>query len=262
MQKKYEPRSVCLTNIDLRVNEYQLLQAIKETGTITKFDYVFSKEGQNRGRFRGIAFVQYKTEEEANSAIKILNSKLLYGRRIFANKAYQRENNTKGAVSTHTRDITKGPVIQPTDQLKREQKLKSIQQKLAMMEQDRKMKEDQFNERKRKTQSGLPSNEHKDLITTSEQSAATITRPENSTTNTNPTTNTNSNNNSKSNHLKQETNEMEEPISQPLKKKREKEKRKEKKRRKEKKMKKKMLKKMKKKMKRKEKEKLKNSKKD
>ncbi|KAJ6230633.1 RNA-binding protein [Anaeramoeba flamelloides] len=261
MQKTYEPRSVCLTNIDLRVNEYQLLQAIKGTGTITKFDYVFSKEGQSRGRFRGIAFVQYKTEEEANNAIKILNSKLLYGRRIFANKAYQRVNNTKGGATTHTTDITKTTVIQPTDQLKREQKLKSIQQKLAMMEQDRKRKDEQYNERKRKTQIGLPNNENTDLSKASEQSATTITRPENSTQPKNSTTNTNSNNNLNNINLNQETNKPEESISQSLKKKR----KEEKKKRKEKKMKKKkkkMLKKMKKKMKRKEKEKLKNSKKD
>ncbi|KAJ6249370.1 hypothetical protein M0813_17117 [Anaeramoeba flamelloides] len=51
--------------------------------------------------FRALRLFNAKTEEEANRCDQDLEFQIALAEKNFANKAYQRENNTKEALSTH-----------------------------------------------------------------------------------------------------------------------------------------------------------------
>ena len=45
------------------VDEYTLVQFMSKHGKITKFDFLFHREGPKKGKPRGYAFVEYSTAE-------------------------------------------------------------------------------------------------------------------------------------------------------------------------------------------------------
>jgi len=70
------------------INSDKLREIFAQAGEVVDATVVTDRES---GRSRGFGFVEYKTAEEAQNAIKMFNEKEVEGRKIFVNVARPKE---------------------------------------------------------------------------------------------------------------------------------------------------------------------------
>lgn len=75
-------------NLDYDVTNEQLKTSFSEIGTVTYAEVVIDRYS---GRSKGFGFVEFETEEQADSAIKKLNGTALNKRNIIVSKARPKE---------------------------------------------------------------------------------------------------------------------------------------------------------------------------
>mmetsp|Transcript_67502 Transcript_67502/g.126091 ORF Transcript_67502/g.126091 Transcript_67502/m.126091 type:complete len:252 (-) Transcript_67502:168-923(-) len=75
------PRMVYVGNIPWRVQWQDLKDHMKQAGTV-EFTRILTLDGTEWGRSRGVGYVRYSTEEEAQNAVATLNGTELMGRQI------------------------------------------------------------------------------------------------------------------------------------------------------------------------------------
>jgi len=75
------PRMVYVGNIPWRVQWQDLKDHMKQAGTV-EFTRILTLDGTEWGRSRGVGYVRYSTEEEAQNAVATLNGTELMGRTI------------------------------------------------------------------------------------------------------------------------------------------------------------------------------------
>lgn len=84
--------SLFVTNLSPVVTTKDLFEVFREVGQV--FDVFLPKDRLN-GRGRGFGFVRFKTEWDANRAIRSLNGRMVGGRRIGVKKANYVDRNSK-----------------------------------------------------------------------------------------------------------------------------------------------------------------------
>ena len=80
-------------NLAFQTTTQQIEELFAQAGTVQSASVV---EDRETGRSRGFAFVEMSTDEEAASAIQLLNGKEVAGRALKVNEAKPRENRGGG----------------------------------------------------------------------------------------------------------------------------------------------------------------------
>ena len=80
-------------NLAFQTTSQEIQELFAQAGTVQSASVV---EDRETGRSRGFAFVEMSSQDEANSAIELLNGKEVSGRALKVNEAKPRENRGGG----------------------------------------------------------------------------------------------------------------------------------------------------------------------
>ena len=80
-------------NLAFQTTSQEIQELFAQAGTVQSASVV---EDRETGRSRGFAFVEMSSQDEANSAIELLNGKEVGGRALKVNEAKPRENRGGG----------------------------------------------------------------------------------------------------------------------------------------------------------------------
>ncbi|KAL0481092.1 RNA-binding protein [Acrasis kona] len=83
--KEENGNTLFVGGLDKRIREIHLLDLFKPYGTVTSFQFLFTKEGQPRG----YAFIRYDNKASAIKAIEKLNGKIAMGKSLTVKIANQ-----------------------------------------------------------------------------------------------------------------------------------------------------------------------------
>mmetsp|Transcript_117424 Transcript_117424/g.230429 ORF Transcript_117424/g.230429 Transcript_117424/m.230429 type:complete len:333 (-) Transcript_117424:183-1181(-) len=86
IEQRNQEATCYVGNLDEKVNEELLWEFMLQTGPVVN---VFMPKDKVTGKYMGYGFVEYRSEDDAEYAIKVLNMVKLYNRPIKVNKATQ-----------------------------------------------------------------------------------------------------------------------------------------------------------------------------
>ncbi|XP_013384610.1 probable RNA-binding protein 18 [Lingula anatina] len=129
--EEMDERRLWVGNLDPRITEFTLLKLLQKYGRLNKLDFLYHKTGLDQGKPRGYCFVTYQTIDEAKFATKSLNGKFALSKKLVVRVANTDKKddpvNEKSGVK-----ITK----QSDDGVSKETKIRAIEAKLKVMEQN------------------------------------------------------------------------------------------------------------------------------
>lgn len=130
-------------NLDPKITEYHLVKLLERFGQVQQFDFLFHKSGPMEGQPRGYCFVNFHSRDEAERAIRCLNGKLALSKRLVVRWAHaQRFEGFRTEKSSMPSSLEpgcsgpadEGPVSSANNHLSTSAKIRAIEAKLQMME--------------------------------------------------------------------------------------------------------------------------------
>ncbi|KAI5099477.1 putative RNA-binding protein 18 [Silurus meridionalis] len=136
-----EGHRLWIGNIDPKITEYHLVKLLEKFGKVKQFDFLFHKSGPMEGQPRGYCFVNFHTKEEAERAIQCLNGKLALSKKLVVRWAHAQvkrfepfrgDKNLPASLEPSCSEAEE----QPTSLSSVSAKIKAIEAKLQMMEEN------------------------------------------------------------------------------------------------------------------------------
>lgn len=127
--KGREEVRIWVGNMDPKMNEYSLLQLLKQFNGLKSFEILYHKAGEKQGQSKGFGFATYISRKAAESVIKGLNNRLVMRRHIqvrWANEQSISEKPAPAALTTSLQDEKKSA--------RSETAIEAIERKLREME--------------------------------------------------------------------------------------------------------------------------------
>ncbi|KAI5620077.1 putative RNA-binding protein 18 [Silurus asotus] len=119
--------------------KYHLVKLLEKFGKVKQFDFLFHKSGPMEGQPRGYCFVNFHTKEEAERAIQCLNGKLALSKKLVVRWAHAQrfepfrgDKNLPASLEPSCSEAEE----QPTSLSSVSAKIKAIEAKLQMMEEN------------------------------------------------------------------------------------------------------------------------------
>ncbi|KAK2174282.1 hypothetical protein NP493_813g01060, partial [Ridgeia piscesae] len=128
---RVDERRLWIGNLDTRITEFSLLKLLQSYGELEKFDFLYHKNGPDKGKPRGYCFVTFNNKKDAEKALKCLDGKSAMGRRLAVKPAHA---DTKDDVLPKNKPtaLSKTPVTAKDASINR--KIQTIEAKLKQME--------------------------------------------------------------------------------------------------------------------------------
>lgn len=132
-----EKDSICrlwIGNLDPNLTEYALVKILQQTGvTLKHFDFLYHKAGPEKGRPRGYCFITVASSEEAEKLLKRLNGMKVLCRRLIVKLAHANDKSDE-----QKKTVFSAPSVSDVsqDETSRESKIKAIEAKLRLMEEN------------------------------------------------------------------------------------------------------------------------------
>ncbi|XP_050700058.1 probable RNA-binding protein 18 [Eriocheir sinensis] len=86
-----DDRRLWVGNLDTRLREFQLLKMMEKFGTLVEFDFLYHRSGPQAGQPRGYAFVTFQSPQAARSAMRVLDGRIMLGRRMAVKWAHAQD---------------------------------------------------------------------------------------------------------------------------------------------------------------------------
>lgn len=122
-------------NLDPKLTEYYLLKMIQQTGVLLRhFDFLYHKTGPEKGKPRGYCFITVSKPDEAVKVMNILDGKLALSRKLVVRLA-----SAENRIEESYRSVSLGRNMTselPQQQSSNESKIKAIEAKLRLMEEN------------------------------------------------------------------------------------------------------------------------------
>jgi len=120
---------IWIGNLDMKWNEYILLQLLKKYETLKSFDIIRNKAGLHKGQSKGYGFASFSSKQPAAQAIKELHNSIVSGRKISVKWA------TEFTVKQQAPSVLTTPlVVEKSKKTKKESAIEAIERKLKEME--------------------------------------------------------------------------------------------------------------------------------
>ncbi|KAI0215177.1 putative RNA-binding protein 18 [Lamellibrachia satsuma] len=126
---RVDERRLWIGNLDTRITEFSLLKLLQRYGKLEKFDFLYHKNGPDKGKPRGFCFVTFNNKTDAENALKGLDGKSAMNRRLAVRHAHA---DTKDDVLPKDKSSVKTPVVAQDASISK--KIHSIEAKLRQME--------------------------------------------------------------------------------------------------------------------------------
>lgn len=124
-------KKLWIGNLDKRLSEFNLLKLIQRYGEVENFEYLFHTVGPNKGEPRTYCFVEYKKREDAELALQKLNGHVVLSQTL---KVHWAKDHVKNKDNESGRVIDKTDQKETVDAISREDKIRAIEGKLKLME--------------------------------------------------------------------------------------------------------------------------------
>lgn len=131
-----DDRRLWIGNLDSRVTEYQLLKIAQKCGKIEKFDMLFHRSGPMAGYPRGYAFVTYDRQRDSETALEVLNGRLVGDKHMVVRwaKNVNRDEMEKTKPKIQIPALAGGSKAGPSGPVSQQTKIQALEAKLKMME--------------------------------------------------------------------------------------------------------------------------------
>ncbi|KAJ3608894.1 hypothetical protein NHX12_023422 [Muraenolepis orangiensis] len=132
-------------NLDPKISEYHLVKLLERFGSVRQFDFLFHKAGPMEGQPRGYCFVNFRSRIEAERAVRCLDGKLALSRRLVVRWAHaqrfegfrtEKSGPPSGLEPGCGGPAEEGPACSSDGHLSTGAKIRAIEAKLLMMEQN------------------------------------------------------------------------------------------------------------------------------
>ncbi|XP_071527958.1 probable RNA-binding protein 18 isoform X2 [Panulirus ornatus] len=132
-----DDRRLWVGNLDSRLREYQLLKMVENFGPLVEFDFLYHRSGPQAGQPRGYAFVTFRSSQSAQTAMKVLDGKIILGRRMAVKWAHAQDE----SVYERNKEKPAPPILSggkgETSKVSQKSKIAALEAKLKLLEEDK-----------------------------------------------------------------------------------------------------------------------------
>ncbi|KAG7163751.1 probable RNA-binding protein 18 [Homarus americanus] len=131
-----DDRRLWVGNLDSRLREYQLLKMVENFGPLVEFDFLYHRSGPQAGQPRGYAFVTFESSKSAQTAMRVLDGKIILGRRMAVKWAHAQDE----SMFERNKEKPAPPILSggkaETSQISKKSKIAALEAKLKLLEED------------------------------------------------------------------------------------------------------------------------------